>query len=200
MLLPSRSLKNLGLVCLVALFVIALVLSNRDGAPGSPNTPTPEPAAKMPPLQSTVERLAKILTVQMGPTKDSYESMQDLMDMEWITCPKLPNPKPTKDKYQMNYKSAQLFLQDVRAIKQDHLNNTNRFYFHTATNPFLVQLLTKAQFDNDVIGACGEIGVHMGGFLLAIATAADVSDPLFMIDVFDLGSSSPSLFQFSPLF
>jgi len=143
------------------------------------------PVQVEPAKPSPTQTLIKMLNTKMGPTKDIFDSMEALINTEWITCPKPIPPFAIKD-YEVNWNSAQLFLDHVSTIQRDNSNNPQQFYFHIPTNPFLVLMLTKAQYDNKITGAAGEIGVHYGGFFLAIATAADVVENLFVIDVFDL--------------
>lgn len=51
--------------------------------------------------------------------------------------------------------------------------------------PFLVWWLSEVQHSLSVRGSVGEIGVHHGGFFLALASASARGEPLFVIDLFD---------------
>ena len=59
------------------------------------------------------------------------------------------------------------------------------WYVQHSLFPFLVWWLSTVQHGLGVRGSVGEIGVHHGGFFLALASASSRDEPLFVLDLFD---------------
>lgn len=97
----------------------------------------------------------------------------------------LPAPNPPASRGATRNEVVKTFVALLGDVDKAEYHHRRQWYLQGLIQPFMVWFLTQQQHAAGVHGSVGEIGVHYGGFFLAIAAASAPAERLFAVDIFD---------------